>query len=297
LGCGDNWRVCMIQTHSDKSDKKKIINAMTIDVEDWYHSITSIPFKDWEKYEDRIEMCSNKILSIFKKFGTKATFFCLGYIAEKYPKLIEAIQKEGHEIATHGYAHQLVYDLSHDEFRNDLKKSVKILETITGEKIAGYRAPYWTITKDSYWALDIIADEGLKYDASIYPIKTYMYGIPDSPVYPYEIKLKENKKLLEIPPTVATYFGRRVPVAGGFYLRALPYKFVKSALRKVNSKNKSAVVYLHPPEIDPDKPKLELPFKERFLHYHNLHTIESKLIKLLQDFKFSTIKNIFLTKN
>jgi len=287
----------MIHPDAEKSQPEQIVNAMTIDLEDWYHSITSIPFKDWEKYEDRVEMCTNKILDIFKTFGTKATFFCLGYIAEKYPKLIEAIQKDGHEIATHGFAHQLVYDLTADEFRKDLKKSVEILETITGEKIVGYRAPYWTITKDSYWALDIIADEGLKYDASIYPIKTYMYGIPDSPIYPYEIILEGNKNLLEIPPTVVTYFGRRIPFAGGFYLRALPYKFVKSALRKVNANDKATVVYLHPPEIDANKPKQKLPLKESILHYYHLHTIETKLINLLQDFKFSTIKNIFLIKN
>ena len=286
----------MIHTGSDKSDNKKIINAMTIDVEDWYHSVTSIPFNEWHKYEDRVEQCTNKILNILKTFQTKATFFCLGYIAEKYPKLIEAIKQDGHEIGTHGFAHQLVYDLTPNEFRKDLKKSVKVLEQVTGENILGYRAPYWTITKDSYWALDIIADEGLKYDASIYPIKTYMYGIPGSPIYPYEIDLEHNKKLLEIPPTVVKYFGRRVPVAGGFYLRALPYKFVKFALRKVNSFDKPAVVYLHPPEIDPDKPKLKLPPREKFLHYYNLATIESKLIHLLKDFKFSSIKNIFLSK-
>ncbi len=284
----------MIHTGSDKSDNRKIINAMTIDVEDWYHSITSIPFNQWHKYEDRVEKCTTKILNILKTFQTKATFFCLGYIAEKNPKLIEAIQKDGHEIGTHGFAHQLVYDLTPDEFRKDLTKSVKILEQITGEKIIGYRAPYWTITKNSYWALDIIADEGLKYDASIYPIKTYMYGIPDSPIYPYEIDLAQNKKLLEIPPTVVKFFGRRVPVAGGFYLRVLPYKFVKFSLRKINSIDKPAVVYLHPPEIDPDKPKLKLPPRESFLHYYNLDTIETKLTNLLQDFEFSTIKNIFL---
>ena len=237
-------------------------------------------------------MCTDKILAILKTFQTKATFFCLGYIAEKYPKLVEAIHNEGHEIGTHGYAHQLVYNLTPEAFRKDLIKSINILEQITGEKILGYRAPYWTITKESYWALDILADQGLKYDASIYPIKTYMYGIPDSPIHPYKITLSENKKLFEIPPTVVKYLGRRIPVAGGFYLRLLPYKLVKSALSKVNHQKKTAVVYLHPPEIDPYKPKIKLPIRESILHYYHLDTIEAKFVRLLKDFKFSSIKEI-----
>jgi polysaccharide deacetylase family protein (PEP-CTERM system associated) len=281
-----------------KTKNGEILNAMTIDVEDWYHSITSIPFKDWHQYEDRVEVCTRKILEIFRNFQITATFFCLGYIAENNPKLIEAIQKDGHEIGTHGYAHQLVYNMTPDEFRKDLIASINILEQITGEKVVGYRAPYWTITKDSYWALDILAEEGLKYDASIYPIKTHIFGIPESPMHPYEISSEQNQKLklLEIPPTVVEYLGKRIPVAGGIFLRALPYAFVKSALRKVNSNQTTAVVYFHPPEIDPKKPKLKLPLRERLLHYYNLDTIESKIKKLLEDFSFSSIRNSFSIK-
>jgi polysaccharide deacetylase family protein (PEP-CTERM system associated) len=254
-----------------KNQKEIImINAMTVDLEDWHHSIDSIPFSDWDKYESRIEANTYKILDMFGESGVKGTFFILGYIAKKYHSLVKEIVLRGHEIATHGYSHGLIYRQTPQEFREDLKRSIGEIEDSGGQKVLGFRAPYWTITRESYWALDILLEEGLKYDSSIYPIKTYLYGIPNAPVYPYIIKENNRKKLIEFPPSTVAIFGRNVPVSGGFYLRLLPYWFIRFGIKRINKESKSAIVYTHPPEFDPQKPILKLPFKEKILHYYNL---------------------------
>lgn len=270
-----------------------MINAMTVDLEDWHHSIDSIPFEDWDKYESRIEKNTYKILEVFNHSDIKATFFILGYIAQKYPSLVKEISSLGHEIATHGHSHRLIYRQTPQEFREDLKRSINVIEDVSQQKVLGFRAPYWTITKESYWALDILLDEGIKYDSSIYPIKTYLYGIPDSPVYPYVIKENNGEKLIEFPPSTVAVFGKRVPVAGGFYMRLLPYWFIQSGIRKINNEGQSAIIYIHPPEFDPQKPVLKLPFKEKILHYYNLDVMEGKIRHLVSEFKFGTIKEIF----
>jgi len=267
-------------------------NAMTVDLEDWHHSIDSIPFEDWDKYESRVEANTYKILENFKESDVKATFFILGYIAEKYPSLVKEISSLGHEIATHGYSHRLIYRLTPKEFRDDLKRSIAAIEDVSRQKVLGFRAPYWSITKESYWALDILQEEGIIYDSSIYPIKTYLYGIPDAPVYPYVVKENNRKKLIEFPPSTVTVFGKRVPVAGGFYMRLLPYWFIKSGIKRINKDGQSAIVYIHPPEFDPQKPVVKLPFMEKILHYYNLDVMEGKIKQLISEFQFGTIKEI-----
>ena len=270
-----------------------MINAMTVDLEDWHHSIDSILFEDWDKYESRVEANTYKILESFKESNVKATFFILGYIAQKYPSLVKEISSLGHEIATHGHSHRLIYRQTPQEFREDLKRSINVIEDVSQQKVLGFRAPYWTITKESYWALDILLDEGIKYDSSIYPIKTYLYGIPDSPVYPYVVKENNGVKLFEFPPSTITTFGRRIPVAGGFYMRLFPYWFIRSGIKRINKEGQSAIIYIHPPEFDPQKPVLKLPFKEKILHYYNLDVMEGKIRHLVSEFKFGTIKEIF----
>jgi polysaccharide deacetylase family protein (PEP-CTERM system associated) len=269
-----------------------MINAMTVDLEDWHHSIDSIPFEDWDKYESRVEKNTYKILDTFNQAGVKATFFILGYIAEKYPSLVKDINSLGHEIATHGHSHRLIYRLSPEEFRKDLKHSLAAIENITQQKVLGFRAPYWSITKESLWALDILQEEGIEYDSSIYPIKTYLYGIPGSPVYPYNVKEKNNQKLIEFPPSTITLAGRRIPVAGGFYMRLLPYWFINFGIKKINREGHSAIVYTHPPEFDPQKPVLKLTFKEKILHYYNLDVMEVKINQLISEFKFGPLKEL-----
>lgn len=275
-------------------DKKKHIikNAITVDLEDWHHSIDSIPFSDWDNYESRVEANTHKILNLFEKEKISATFFILGYIAEKYPALVQEIASLGHEIATHGHAHQLVYRQSPKVFREDLKRAVGTIENVAQQKILGYRAPYWTITRDSYWALDILLEEGLKYDSSIFPMKTYLYGIPGAPLYPYIVKEKNGNKLIEFPPSVITFMGIRIPVAGGFYMRLLPEWLIRIAFKKINKENHSTIVYIHPPEFDPQKPRLNLPLMERILHYYNLDVMEGKIKSLVSEFEFGTIKDL-----
>jgi len=269
-----------------------MINAMTVDLEDWHHSIDSIPFDNWDKYESRIEKNTYKILEVFNHSDIKATFFILGYVAQKYPMLIKDISSLGHEIATHGHSHRLIYRQTPQEFREDLKRSISVIENASQQKVLGFRAPYWTITKESYWALDILLEEGLKYDSSIYPIKTYLYGIPDAPVYPYVVKGNNGKKLIEFPPSTVTVFGKRVPVAGGFYMRLLPYWFINSGIKRINKEGQSAIVYIHPPEFDPQKPVIKLPFMEKILHYYNLDVMEGKIKQLISEFKFGPLKEL-----
>jgi polysaccharide deacetylase family protein (PEP-CTERM system associated) len=269
-----------------------MINAMTVDLEDWYHSIQSIPVQEWHRCESRVEEQTPKILKLFEQFRVKATFFVLGHVAEKHPRLVKEIHAFGHEVATHGYFHRLVYDQTPREFRADLRRSIQVLEDITGEKVVGYRAPYWTITKDSYWALDILLEEAIKYDSSIYPIKTYLYGIPDSPVYPYIIREHKGNKLIEFPPSTITICGLRLPIGGGFYMRVLPSWLIRRGIEKINVDGEPAIVYIHPPELDRAKPVVKLPFKENVLHYYNLGRIEGTLQLLLAEFKFTSLREL-----
>jgi polysaccharide deacetylase family protein (PEP-CTERM system associated) len=216
----------------------------------------------------------------------------LGYVTAKHPILVKEISSLGHEIATHGYSHRLIYRQTPQEFREDLQRSIKIIEDVTQQKVLGYRAPYWTITKESYWALDILQEEGIKYDSSVYPIKTYLYGIPDAPVYPHIIKENNGNKLIEFPPSTVTVCGLKVPIGGGFYMRALPSWLIRWGIKRINKEGQPAIVYIHPPEFDSLKPVVRLPFKERILHYYNLGVIEEKLKLLLSEFKFDSIKGL-----
>lgn len=274
------------------SQESAMLNAMTVDLEDWHHSIESIPVQEWNWYESRLEENTFKILEIFEQVRVKATFFVLGYVAEKYPGLVKEIQSLGHEIATHGYFHRLIYRQTPSEFREDLRRSIQVIEAVTQEKVLGYRAPYWTITKESYWALDILQEEGVKYDSSIYPVKTYLYGIPDSPVYPYIIKENNGSKLMEFPPSTITVYGLRIPIGGGLYMRALPSWLIHWGIKRINGRGQPAIVYIHPPEFDSNKPVIKLPFRERILHYYKLGLMEEKLKLLLRKFKFAPLREI-----
>lgn len=267
-----------------------MINILTIDLEDWfqvYNFSKKIKFKDWDKQKSRIISNTNKLLKIMEQNKTKATFFCLGWVGEKYPALIEQIQSEGHEIASHGYSHKLVYQMSMSEFITDIKKSKLILEKITNEKIKGFRAPSFSITKSSIWALSILKKLHFKYDSSIFPIIHPDYGIPDAKPYPHFTK----NRLIEIPPSTIRFFNKTIPVAGGGYLRCYPYSFTRNAVKKINKKY-PAVVYLHPWEIDPNIPRKRLPLTKYIRNYTNLRTTEAKLKKLLKDFKFAPIKEV-----
>jgi polysaccharide deacetylase family protein (PEP-CTERM system associated) len=269
-----------------------ITNYLTIDVEDYFQVAAfekNISPDEWPQYESRVNNNTRSILDILDKQQTKATFFVVGWIAEKHPELVKEINRRGHEIGCHSYKHQRITTLSREAFRDDTKRSKDILESIIGRKVLGYRAPSYTITKNTLWALDILAELGFEYDSSIFPIYHDTYGIPDAPRFPYK---HDGLDLIEYPISTALILGRKIPVSGGGYFRLFPYWFTKNALKSINNKEKQPFIfYLHPWEIDPDQPRIEnISLKSRFRHYNNLSRTNDRFDKLLTDFQFGPIQ-------
>jgi polysaccharide deacetylase family protein (PEP-CTERM system associated) len=271
-------------------------NALTIDVEDYYMVsafANIVKFEDWHGYKSRIEQNTNRILDLLDEHSVKATFFVLGWVAEHYPKLIKELQRRGHELACHGYNHRLVYYLSHNEFREDTRRAKKIIEDVTGEPVIGYRATSYSITKKTLWALDILVEEGFKYDSSIFPIIHDRYGISDFSRFPKWIRLNGRGDILEFPLSTIKLFNSNFPIAGGGYFRLFPYLIFKYGIKKVNNEEKQPVVfYFHPWEIDPEQPVQKVGWKTRIRHYVNLYKTEDRLKKLLSDFKWGRVKDV-----
>ena len=260
-------------------------NILTIDLEDWYQGI-ELPPCEWSKCEYRVERSVRLLLEILDESGTKATFFVLGYVAEKFPRLVREVAEQGHEIGTHGHGHELVYKLTPAQFASDLKRSIDCLEQTIDNPIKIYRAPYFSITEESIWAIEILTEHGIEYDSSISSINNYRYGIPNVPSYLHNIKT-QNGSLLEIPISTIEILGRTSAIIGGFYFRFFPYYLIKRAIQQINREGHSAVVYLHPWELDPHHPRLNLPLRIKLTHYHNLLNTEKKLRALLKDFDFA----------
>lgn len=271
-----------------------MINALSVDVEDWYQAIETIPFERWSHFENRIERSVDKLLRIFQDAEVKATFFVLGWIAERHPNMVSAIKEQGHEIGTHGYSHRFIYNLGPLLFREELKRSIGILEDITGERVCGHRASAWTITKASSWALDILLEENLLYDSSITPIRTYLNGYPGFPDRPFIIRSNGDQKLIEFPLTTIKFYNYRFPVAGGFFTRVYPYWLIRYGINRTNRDSRPVMFYIHPWDLDTEQPRLKLPLKLR-RHYFNLKGTEKKLRSLLRDFTFSTVTDVLLS--
>lgn len=265
------------------------LHGMSVDVEDWYHSILEIGPEQWFRHEERVMPATGELLACLARGGVKATFFVLGDVAERHPELVPMIETAGHEIACHGYAHRLVYDLTPNQFRDDLSHTLDILRSQAQQPIRGYRAPYWSITERSAWALDIVAEMGLRYDSSIYPTRTSLYGIPTAPRVPFRLNTPGGQSLIEIPPSVLKFPLRNVPFAGGIYLRLLPYILVRWGMRRFERQGRSGLVYIHPPEFDPNKPRLAMPLASRILHYARLNALRTKLPRLLDEFRFAPL--------
>ena len=272
------------------------INILTIDVEDYYQDTE---FKNWKSYEDRVVQNTHKILNILSETNTKATFFVLGYVAEHFPGLVRNIKDKGHEIATHGYSHTPITQQMPSEFEEDLLKSIRILEKITGDRVMGYRARQFSVSKKTSWAIDILKKAGLKYDSSVFPVKTPLYGVPDAPLHPYHIASSNIKRdnpeedFLELPLSVyrIPIIHKNIPVAGGFYLRFFPYLFIKHAIKIINNKmNQPAIIYIHPWEFDPEQPRIS---DHKWYHYYRLSKTEQKFRKLLKDFKFTSVRGVY----
>ena len=271
------------------------INAMTVDVEDWFQVANLkgiIRYEDWEQCESRIELTIRRIVALFYKKNAKATFFTLGWIADRFPALIELIRDYGHEIATHGYTHRSVFELSKDEFRREIFLSVDKLAGISGEQVIGFRAPNYSIQPDTAWAWDILSEAGIKYDSSIFPVKHNRYGYSNAPRFPFYLDLNSHGKMIEFPLSTLRLMGNNIPVAGGAYLRLFPYWLIRTAIKRLNANNKPAIIYFHPWELDPGQPRVHTGYLTQLKHYGNLETTEAKLSKLLDEFKFTSVRDI-----
>ena len=273
-------------------------NAMTIDVEDYFQVSAfakHIPRSDWPHLPCRIERNMDVILSLLDKHRVQATFFTLGWIAERYPEMVRRIAENGHELASHGYHHLRANEQTMDEFRKDVGSSKALLEDIAGQKVKGYRAPSFSINEKNLWALDVLFEEGYEYSSSIYPIKHDHYGMPDAPRFGFRPSGSDG--ILEIPATTVSLFGRNLPAAGGGYFRMMPYQFSRWLMNRVNAKDKeSCIFYFHPWEIDPGQPRQQgVNLKTRFRHYVNLSQMEAKIASLLADFQWGRMDEIFLT--
>jgi polysaccharide deacetylase family protein (PEP-CTERM system associated) len=273
----------------------RIVNMMTVDVEDYFHvSVFDgvVPRKRWSTLDSRVEGNTDRLLAIFAEADVRATFFVLGWVAERFPQLVRRIAAEGHEVASHGYGHRLVYDMTRSAFREDVRRSKSLLEDAAGRVVRGYRAPSFSVTGQTLWALDVLIDEGFQYDASIFPVHHDRYGIPASPREPYTLE-RASGALVEIPGSTVRLGPLNLPIAGGGYFRLLPYEWTRFGISRLNRvERRPAIFYLHPWEIDPDQPRLPTSVVGRFRHYRNLHQTEARLKALLNDFSFAAVEDV-----
>jgi len=274
-----------------------IRNAMTVDVEDYFQVsafAAHIPRESWESIPCRVEKNIDRIIALLDERQAKATFFTLGWIAERYPAMVKNIVSNGHELASHGWAHQRVSDQKPDEFLDDIIRSKALLEDISGQKVLGYRAPSFSIGSSTLWALDLLEEAGYRYSSSIYPIQHDHYGMPDAPRFAFYPK--NNGGLLELPVTTVRLFKRNIPAGGGGYFRLWPYAFSRWLLQRINHLEKhSAIFYFHPWEIDYEQPRQQgINAKTRFRHYFNLRHMEKRVKALTRDFSWDRMDRIFL---
>jgi polysaccharide deacetylase family protein (PEP-CTERM system associated) len=271
-------------------------NALTVDVEDWYHVAAfadRIDPSDWDGFAPRVGDNTRRLLELFDKHGTKATFFILGWVAERQQVLVREIAAAGHEIACHGWSHQMIYGQERETFREETLRSKALLEDILGMPVNGYRAASCSITNDSLWALDVLVEAGFAYDSSIFPVRHDLYGIPNSERWPHIITTPSGARLVEFPLSTARWLGMRLPVAGGGYFRIYPYALTRAGLSSINRAGRPFVFYMHPWEVDPGQPRMnDAAWTSRFRHYTGLERCEGRLERLLGDFRMTTCRDV-----
>lgn len=274
----------------------KPVHILSVDVEDYFmvEAFSAVvDRRSWNSWESRVVASTRRALDLFDRHHAKATFFFVGWVAEKFPELVRDVHSRGHELACHSYWHRTVYSLSPEEFRTDTRAAIAAIEDASGVKVRGYRAPSWSITKDSLWALDILAEEGFTYDSSIYPIHHDLYGVPGAQRFPYAHQLKDNQTLLEFPPTTVRLLGQNLPGAGGGYLRIFPMAYTHRVFRQFEEEyRESVVVYFHPWELDPEQPRIRGKWKSRLRHYTNLPKMEHRLESLLRTYSFQPFSRL-----
>ncbi len=273
-----------------------MLNALTIDVEEYFHPTSMDGVcepSQWDALPHRVEGNTHRVLDLLSESGTHATFFVLGWVAERWPQLVVEIARRGHEVACHGFGHRLAYRLGPERFRADVLRARTVLEDLLGRRIRGFRAASYSIVPDSLWALDVLIDLGFEYDSSIFPIRHDIYGMPDFSRVPVRVR-RPGGEIFEIPASTVRFLGRNWPVAGGGYFRLLPYWVTRGAIARLNRREGvPAMVYLHPWELDPAQPRLPAGWRTRLRHYTNLHVTEARLRRLLQEFRFASISDAF----
>jgi polysaccharide deacetylase family protein (PEP-CTERM system associated) len=277
----------------------RAVNALSIDVEDYFQVAALAPAvarSSWAQRESRVARNTDRLLQLLDERDTRATFFVLGWIAVHHASLVKRIAAAGHEIASHGFSHQLIYTQSPEEFRQETRHSKELLEDLVGKAVVGYRAASFSITPQSLWALDVLLDLGFQYDSSVFPIHHDRYGIPGAAEEPGPITAPSGRTIVEFPLAAATFGSARIPVSGGGYFRLLPYGLTRWGLRQINErKGRPFVFYLHPWEIDPGQPRIQVGWFSRFRHYTNLDRCEERLQRLLSDFAFASLADVLRT--
>lgn len=278
-----------------------LTNAFTLDVEDYFQVAAlapSVPRDTWPQRESRVERNTAVVLDLLAERGIRGTFFVLGWIAQRHPALVKRIAEAGHEVASHGYSHQLIYRQTPEEFREETVTSKRLLEDLISAPVIGYRAASFSITRDSLWALDTLIDLGFQYDSSVFPIRHDRYGIPGAAREPGPLAAPSGRTLIEFPMSAASFMGVRVPVSGGGYFRLLPYWVTRSGLRQINRKHgQPFTFYLHPWEVDPGQPRIQASLLSRLRHYTNLHRCEPRLRRLLGEFSFAPMRDVLRARN
>jgi len=281
--------------HDEPQLQSAINNAMTVDVEDYFQVAafeSVISRSTWDKIPCRVERNVDTILALFEERGITATFFTLGWIAERYPMMVKRIAAAGHEVASHGYGHERIVKQSSSVFRNDVRKSKRILEDLVGKRIRGYRAPSYSVTAKTLWAHDVLSDEGYEYSSSVVPIKHDLYGIPTASRFPYKAA---NGQLLEIPISTVKVLGKTLNCGGGGWFRLFPYSFTRNSLNRINEiEHQPSVFYFHPWEIDSHQPRVQqASFRSKFRHYINLSRTMPRLKRLLEDLNWSSMEEVY----
>lgn len=272
-----------------------MINALSVDVEDYFQvSAFSdvVPYASWDRFPCRAQDNTLRLLDLFDRHGVKATFFVLGWLAERYPTLVQEIHLRGHEVGSHGYAHRTLDRSSPAEFREEIRSAKAFLEDLIHFPVIGYRAPSFSLTRETMWALEILSEEGFQYDSSVFPIRHDRYGIPNAVRFPHSFAC-DGRTLYEFPMSTLTLLRTNIPIAGGGYLRAFPYWFTRWGIRRVNAlEGQPVMVYIHPWEIDPAQPRINGRILSRLRHYLNLRYTAHRMETLLEDFRFGTIRSI-----
>ena len=280
---------------SVKSAPGVIVNAMTVDVEDYFHVSAFdgiVSRARWDAFESRVSGNTDRLLELFDRTGVRSTFFVLGWVAERFPALVRRIADLGHEVASHGYNHQLAYMLTPRQFREDVRAARTAIEDAAGVSVVGYRAPSYSVIESSLWTIDLLIEEGFVYDSSIFPIHHDRYGIPDSPRHPYVLQ-RSGGSLLEVPGSTVRLGRVNLPIGGGGYFRQFPYGWTKWGIERVNRvERKPVTFYTHPWELDPDQPRIPVGTATRVRHYRGLERTAGRLARLVRDFRFDSVTSM-----